>query len=376
ADSISAVLQKDVDNDASLRTLPTPVATLVRRCLKRDRLTRKQSMGDLRVELEEARRNPHQATQPAEARSVQSHTYRLTDELCKSLEREGFDPLLLGWEMRYADNHRESSVEILWIPSFGGDHTSTPWRHLLESVPYRMVVPTPIGLDPDTPRQPSISLRNQLAIYRCFARHIRKQHAPSTLVLAGFSCGSITALRTAASEHADHIFDALLAIDADLDESDCTVTGQFARLNPDSQDDALKIMKDFAISCETMQDWIIAHEHLFQCANKLENDMFPLIQQGKDFSGPFQGVANGTNSPVINWLRDAFESVPRVRLVFPSTDQKLQRIAEIRMAHLDTGCLGERFAEDTFQFDSIASHEELLRTENLVEIIQRLVESL
>ena len=86
--------------------------------------------------------------------------------LCRSLDRSGFDALLPGWEMRYADNNRDSDVLIVWIPSIGGDHTTTAWRELIAASPHRMVIVTPVGMEPGVENHPVVSIENQFALIR------------------------------------------------------------------------------------------------------------------------------------------------------------------------------------------------------------------
>lgn len=54
---------------------------------------------------------------------------------------------------------------------------------------------------------------------------------PNKTIVSGFSCGSIIALRCAAGDDR-RLFNGVLAIDADMQESDCFITRLFAGLDP------------------------------------------------------------------------------------------------------------------------------------------------
>ena len=98
--------------------------------------------------------------------AIVDKTFLIDDESCRTLDKEDFDPHLIGWQMQYADNERPSDLLQVWIPSFGEDHSMGIWRDLLASSPYRTIVATPVGLEPNAAYRPRISMNNQLALLR------------------------------------------------------------------------------------------------------------------------------------------------------------------------------------------------------------------
>lgn len=376
AECITATLGEPVDFDCLPSSTPPGVVALVRRCLAKDREKRQRDAGDcaliLREAIEELDRAPADA---ARRRSIVDRTMVVDDEICRTLDRTGFDGLLPGWSMQYADNDRTSKTLIVWIPSIGGDHTTSQWRDLIASSPYRMVIATPVGMEPGVDAWPVVSLDNQLALIRALVRKLRDRIRPEKTIVSGYSCGSIMALRCAAGEATGSLFDAVLAIDADLQESDCFITRLFAQLEASKTEGVMNGLRQLSTSCGTIQEWLSLHQHMVECIHKVRNDFSPLIRQGQDLSREFEGVHTGADSPFIGFLRDALSRVETVRCVFNEGAENRRLLGEIRMLHLDGGVLGARFSDDVIEFLPVSDHEEMLRNDRILEQIDRVVES-
>ena len=123
--------------------------------------------GDLRLLLADCRQaDPEEPQAEPVSATIIDKSFLIDDEICRTLDKEGFDPRLLGWRMQYADKEQTSDVLQVWIPSFGEDHSMGVWRDFLASAPYRTIVATPVGLEPDLPYRPKISMDNQRAMTR------------------------------------------------------------------------------------------------------------------------------------------------------------------------------------------------------------------
>ncbi|MCP4570992.1 MAG: serine/threonine protein kinase [bacterium] len=188
SDTIAAILTTELD----LTVLPTDTPALavhfLRRGLQRDPRSRLRDAGDVRLLLEDCR-----AVVPSDPRikttkpEIVDKTFLIDDDICQALDRAGFDPRLIGWQMHYADNERESDILQVWIPSFGEDHAMGVWRDLLASTPFRTVVATPVGLEPDVAHRPNISMENQLAVLRRLVTAVAGRVRPDKVVVGGFS---------------------------------------------------------------------------------------------------------------------------------------------------------------------------------------------
>ncbi len=117
------------------------------------------------------------------------------------------------------------------------------------------------------------------------------------------------ALRCAAGDETGELFDGVLAIDPDMQESDCFITRLFAGLDSSSSADVMKGLLTISSSCDTMHEWLVLHQHMIECVDKVKADFSPLVRQGQDLSAPFEGVHTGADSPFVGFLRDAIERV-------------------------------------------------------------------
>jgi serine/threonine protein kinase len=370
AESLAAILGEEPDLRALPETTPSDVVSLIGRCLRKDLRRRQSSAGDCKLILEDARQSPsHQVAATAPLSSITDRRFRISDELCRTLDRRGFDPLLPGWEMRFADNNRDSDVLIVWIPSIGGDHTTSAWRELISSSPYRMVVVCPVGLEPEVTNRPVVAIENQFALIRALTASLRASLRPRKTVLSGFSCGSIMALRCAAGDDTGELIDGVLAIDPDMQESDCFITRLFAGLDSSSSADVMKGLHAISSSSTSMHEWLVLHQHMIECVDKVKDDFSPLVRQGKDLSKAFDGVHTGKDSPFVGFLRDAVDRVPTVRCLFHDSTENRRMIGEIRMMHFDNQCLGSKFTDDALTFIPDSDHIGIMSTENLLEYL-------
>jgi serine/threonine protein kinase len=376
AESLAAILGEEPDLTALPEMTPSEVVALVGRCLRKDVRRRQRSAGDCQLILEDARESTsYEGPAAAPVSSIADRRFRISDELCRTLDRSGFDALLPGWEMRFADNNRDSDVLIVWIPSIGGDHTTSAWRELITLSPYRMVIVCPVGMEPEVTNRPVVSMENQFALIRALTASLQESLRPRKTVLSGFSCGSIMALQCAAGDGTDDSVDGVLAIDPDMQESDCFITRLFAGLDSSSSANVMKGLHTISGSCSTMHEWLVLHQHMIECVDKVKDDFSPLVRQGKDLSVPYDGVHTGKDSPFVGFLREAIEHVPTVRCLFHDSAENRRIIGEIRMMHLDNQCLGSKFTDDSLTFIPVSDHIGMITTERLLEYLDLIADA-
>jgi serine/threonine protein kinase len=376
AECIAAIISEDPNLEVLPESTPDEVIALIRRCLRKDARDRQRDAGDCRLVLEDAREAlSHKGPATSSVRDITDRRFRISDTLCRNLDRSGFDALLPGWEIRFADNNRDSDVLIVWIPSIGGDHKTSAWRELIAASPYRMVIVTPVGMEPGVVNQPVVSIENQFALIRALTEDLKLRLNPKKTIVSGFSCGSIMALRCAAGDDSGRLFDGVLAIDADMQESDCFMTRLFAGLDASSAHDVKKGLHKISCSCESIHEWLVLHQHMIECVDKFKTDFSPLICQGKDLSEAYEGVHTGAASPFVEFLRDALKRAGTVRCVFHDSPENRRMLGEIRMIHLDNQCLGREFTDEVFAFLPVPDHIGMMSNERLLEQLDLIVEA-
>ncbi|MGD8393924.1 MAG: protein kinase [Candidatus Eiseniibacteriota bacterium] len=377
-ETTAAILTEEPDLDRLQASTPTEVVALIRRCLRKNLRFRQRDAGDCALVLRDGRKSDTEETQAA-SRTVEisDRSLRISDDMCRKLDRADFDALLPGWKMQFADNNRDSEVLIVWLPSIGGDHTTSQWRELIGASHHRMVIVTPVGMEPGVRTRPIVSLENQLALVRELTQHLRSTLNPDKVIISGFSCGSIMALRCAAGDQTGGLFDGVLAFDADLQESDCFVTRLFANLDASSAGDVMKGLNTISGSCQTVEEWLVLHQHMIECVEKVQEDFTPLIHQGKNLSDDYEDVHCGADSPFVGFLRDAIARAGTVRCVFHDSAENRRILGEIRMMHLDDAAvLGPGFSEESIEFLPVSNHVGMMSNERILEQLDRIVDAM
>lgn len=171
------------------------------------------------------------------------------------------------------------------------------------------------------------------------------------------------ALRSAAGDKTGKVFDGVLAMDPNLEKGTCVLTGLFARVDPRNPDDVVDLLRKAAEGCETVDEWAEIHDHVANAVDKLNTELSTLVRQCQDISGPFFAIQPDEQTPFIQWFRKARGNASMVRCRFADDPQKRAIIADVRMQHLDNGCLGEGFTNDSFAFIPETRHLDLMRTE-------------
>ena len=233
----------------------------------------------------------------------------------------------------------------------------------------------PVGLEPGVTNRPVISIENQFTLIRALTASLRASLRPTKTVLSGFSCGSIMALRCAAGDETCESIDGVLAIDPDMQESDCFITRLFAGLDSSSSADVMKGLLTISSSCNTMHEWLVLHQHMIECVDKVRDDLSPLVRQGKDLSVDFDGVHTGEDSPFVGFLRDALKRVRTVRCLFHDSAENRRMLGEIRMMHFDDQCLGSKFSDDSLTFIPGSDHLGMMTTERLLEYLDLIADA-
>jgi len=84
------------------------------------------------------------------ARALTECDFRLTDRVCRKLNRATLDPLIIGDHLCYADNQAPSDVLVLFLHGLGLDHRD--FEPVLTRLPYRGISPTLYGCEPERRR--------------------------------------------------------------------------------------------------------------------------------------------------------------------------------------------------------------------------------
>ena len=190
----------------------------------------------------------HSARAP---RQLTPTCFRLSEGTCRRLDRQAFDPRLIGTALQYVDNGVSSDTLVCFIPACG--RGADQYTTLLETTAYWAIAPTGRGLEPVATWRPSLSLEDHIVLVRELLRDVVARVRPRFPVIAGFSSGADFSMRFAAAPdpEARVRIDGCLALGSNLSIQTCFLTSALATL--ESHDDnamfnALRRVSDLRVS--------------------------------------------------------------------------------------------------------------------------------
>jgi pimeloyl-ACP methyl ester carboxylesterase/predicted Ser/Thr protein kinase len=372
---VAATLKDEPDFTRLPRGLPEPVRVLLRLCLQKDPSHRLQHAGDCRVLLEDALNGgsePGIAPAPAADAGPRLEGFRIGQEICRRLDRDRLDPRLIGHELQYLDNERRSDVLVLFVHAVGRDHEQ--WREHLRSLPYRAIAPTQVGFEPRSDVRFRLSLREHGIVLRGFLRALQARLRPRLTVLAGHSAGADLAMRLIAEDGGDSVpVDGILALEPNLALETCQVTRHFCEFEPGDEAKLLRMLSEFSGVPESLDDWIILYDYVLGTVSKCRHNVEGLRDFAREVVAPFREPGP---SPFIGWYRALSGRVKCLRCVFSETPVYHRRILQIQLENLDSGCLGEKYVEESIRIERSTTHLDLYHAERVGRYLREIVQEL
>jgi serine/threonine protein kinase len=378
---MAAHMTRDPEPLARLRpSLPTGLEQLVMRCLEKRPADRWQSGEELLRGLDAVA-----ATAPPEsarAREPVEQTFRLTEDVCRKLNRATLDPRMIGDVQHYLDNEVESSVLLCFVHGTGYDQRQ--FGHILQRVPYRAVAPTLYGFEPVAARRRALSLDDHLVILREFVRDVVERLRPEVTLLVGFSSGGDVVLRLLAGEELQQVreprpptdgplVDGVLALGANLSLETCFATRLLGRMDVGEPQAMLEVLRSLGASADTLHDWLNIHEYFVTTLRKFGSDVAPLRRFSAGIVEPF---AAGGETPFAAWYRAASGRVRRLRCVFEDTEMLNRPLRELRLRNLDERLLGASYRDDSIVTEPGTDHFDLIQPDLVLRHVEEMVRAL
>jgi len=375
ADAISAVLAGEPQTFESLHvSVPTSLDRIVQHCLEKDPAGRFQSTRDLLFALVSL---PHHASasSPTLVHQVGEHVvlergFRLTENVCRKLNRASLDARIIGDELHYLDNGATSDVVVCYLHGLGLD--ARDFEATLRASPYRALAVTMYGFEPRARRRVRLSLVDHARILREWLRDAVRAPAGSRLFLVGFSAGAdlwMQILAAAAPDDAVRL-DGLLLLDCNMMHETAFVTRVFARLPDDNETELLAGLRTFGEDARALGEWLNTHEYLVKVFRKFRSDIGTLTGVSRELVGPFEGTGLLT---FVERYKRVSQLVPALRFAFSDSDANRRAVAELRLLNLDSGALGDRYREESVVIEPDADHFDLLDTARLARHLDALV---
>ncbi|MEO7648208.1 MAG: alpha/beta fold hydrolase [Gemmatimonadaceae bacterium] len=327
---------------------PPGLAALVMSCLEKDRTRRPSTARSILAEMESATGtagSPARAT--ASKHRVETRAFKLTDEVCRRIDRALLDPRIIGGEMTWLHNDAESDTLVLCLHGTGLD--AGIFREVLENLPYRVAALTFFGLEPEAAHRVPLPFETHLALLRELIASVTAELRPRRTILLGFSSGGDAVLRILA-DPASRVFscDAAVSLGANLALETCWITRRLSGVQSGGEASLLANLRTMAAGAGTLTEWLNIHEYLVRVLRKFQGDMEPLRLVSSGIARPFE---EGDKDVFPAWFRAVTARVPVVICVSEDDPTCRALIQELRLRHIDSGLLGENYRDDALVLD-------------------------
>lgn len=345
-------------------SLPAALERVVMRCLEKNPADRFQSAHEVLERLETVSAGTSRVTVSGESgRALHECSFRLSEDVCRTLDRERLDPRMIGETVSYLDNQVESDLLVCFIHGTGLDQTQS--ERFLRELPYRAIAPTLFGFEPVRRRRIPLALDDHMAILRALLADAQASTSARRCVLVGLSSGGDIALRMLAKPPGDVAppVHAVLSLGCNLSLDTCWGTRLLARMGAETSDGILHDLQRLGGSIRSLNEWINVHAYFVETIRKFGGDVSAVRQFANDIVQPFVNAASLTaaQSPFVEWYGAVSERVPHVRCVFEDDPVCDEVLSSIRLAHLDAGVLGPLHRSDNILVESDATHFDLFR---------------
>ncbi|MEO7858345.1 MAG: serine/threonine-protein kinase, partial [Gemmatimonadaceae bacterium] len=380
---------------AHLTRVPEPLARLrpsvapaleqlVMRCLEKRPADRWQNGAELLRGLDAIAVPVIEPTNGPRGREPVERTFRLTEDVCRKLNRASLDPRMIGDVQHYLDNEVDSPVLVCFVHGTGYDQRQ--FERTLKLAPYRALAPTLYGFEPVAARRHVLSLDDHLVILRAFVRDAVARLRPEITLLVGFSSGADAVLRLLAADVADEtaddtadarvprpLVDGALALGANVSLGTCFVTRLLGRMDAENPRLLLDGLRSLSTGADTLHEWLNIHEYLVATLRKFGGDIAPLRRYSADIVEPFE--AEGA-SPFPTWYRSASARVRRLRCVFEDTAMIEGPLRALRIQNMDERIFGPWYREDSIVIEPGTDHFDLNRPELVLRHVEEMVRML
>jgi pimeloyl-ACP methyl ester carboxylesterase len=351
-------------------SIPVALEQVVMRCLEKRPEDRWQTAEELlgRFEMLLAA-NPASLLAVVRAAEPVAQTFRLTEDVCRKLNRATLDPRIIGGSLHYLDNRVESPVLLCLL--HGAGLSAEQFLPHLQRYRYRALAPTLVGFEPESAERIPLTLADQVILLREFLSDAIRRFRPPTVVLVGVSSGGDLGFHLLTGEPDPGIaIDGFISLGCNLTLETCFVSGIFANIRADNPDEIVQALQHLSARVSRFDEWVTLNDYLVQILRKFRSDIEPLRRFSKDVVAPF---TQGGEYPFYSWFRTASLRVRTLRCVFEDTNMYRGPLREIRLRNLDQAVLGPRYREDSLIVEPNTDHFDLFQPDLIARHVEALI---
>jgi serine/threonine-protein kinase len=349
--------------------LPEALEEVVLRCLAKRPADRYQRAEEIVARLDALLTGPlSDLMGTTQEHAVAPSKFRISEGLARRLDRQAFDPRMVGDSMEYLDNHARSDTLVCFLPAIGLD--AAEFAEHLRLLPWRCVALTPFSHEPNRHRRYTLSLTDHFTLIRHFLRHVTERVRPGRIVLAGFSSGADAAMRFAALRPGGGArLDAVLSLGCNISIETCFVSSMLARMSSRHPERLISDLRAVGESAGELDAWLTIHTYLVAMLRKFRHAVDPLRGLAREIVRPFEA---GGDSPFLSWYRDASANLKALRCVFEDNERHRAFVGDLVLAQASSSVLGSRYREDSVVIEPDAGHFDLERP----DVVQKHLEAL
>lgn len=348
--------------------LPAPIERVVMRCLEKDPADRPNDASELLDALDAGAGWPTAPTR----RRVADRTFRLTDDVCRRLDRALLDPRIIGDSMHYLENDAPAGALVVCIHGMG--HEAAEFAPLLESTSHRAIAVTLYGFEPTTDRaRVPLEVDAHVTLVRELVRDAIERLAPTRVVLVGFSSGADVAMRLLVDPPLDAPrIDGCLALGPNLSMATCFVSRVFAHLQAGDAASSLPDLRRIGEDARDLDEWLNVMTYVLHVLRKFRGDLAPLSRFAWGIQQPFAE----RDDTFATWFRDASQHVEVLRCVFEESPTCAGLVHGLRLRNLDEAILGPRYRDSSLVLEPTNEHLALMEPPRIARHLEALLGSL
>jgi len=296
----------------------------------------------------------------------------ITESMARRLDRQSFDPRMIGDAIEYLDNQAESDVLVMLLNAVWLD--GSDFEPHLRLLPYRCIAPNLFGFGAHARHRFALSLRDHILLLSGLLDAMVRKTGPSLVIAVGFSASGDLVLKLASGIPAEaRAPDGVLALGPNQGLETCFISRVMAKLESNDPAQLLAAFKSIGDSASSLDDWLLLNGYLGRIMSRFRNDVSPLRILGRDIIEPFE---QDGPAAFARMYRDTASRIRLVRCIFEDSETCDRLLRIVLTDHMDKGILGEHHRDGSLLIEPTPSHFDLLQPERMASQLATMVTEL